>query len=103
MPVLREGVSRAANTIYSGSSIGAIPTKETILSSTRWPFSSNTSIFSLVPVFPPMEKPVTLAFLAVPSVTTERMRVRMVSEVSGLMVLRTTVGSCKNTVFPWAS
>ena len=47
-----------------------------------------------------MEKPATAAFFAVPSVTTERIRVRMVSEVSWEMVLRTTVGSCFSTVFP---
>ena len=86
MPVSREGVSRATSTMYSGSSMGAIPTKDTILSCTRWPFSSNTSIFSLVPVLPPMEKPATLAFFAVPSVTTDSIKVRMVSEVSLRMV-----------------
>ena len=83
--------------------MGAIPTKDTILSWTRWPFSSKTSIFSLVPVFPPMENPATLAFFAVPSVTTDAMRVRMVSEVSLEMVLRTTVGSAFITVLPSAS
>ena len=50
-----------------------------------------------------MENPATLAFFAVPSVTTDAMRVRMVSEVSLEMVCRTTVGSACMTVFPSAS
>ena len=50
-----------------------------------------------------MENPATLAFFAVPSVTTDAMRVRMVSEVSPEMVLRTTVGSAFITVLPSAS
>ena len=50
-----------------------------------------------------MENPATLAFFSVPSVTTDSMRVRMVSEVSPEMVLRTTVGSAFITVLPSAS
>ena len=83
--------------------MGATPTKETILSSVGWPLASSTSIFSLVPVFPPMEKPATWAFFAVPSVTTDSIRLHMVWEVSAEMVLRSTVGSCFSTVFPLAS
>ena len=82
--------------------MGAIPTNDTILSSTRWPFSSKTSIFSLVPVFPPMENPATEAFFAVPSVTTLSSRPHMVLEVSALITCRTTVGSCFSTVSPLA-
>ena len=102
-PVCRDGVSNATSTIYCGSSMGATPTKETILSSTRFPSSSNTSIFSLVPVFPPMLKPATAAFFAVPSVTTDSINAHMVLDVSSEITRRTGVGVCSKTILPLLS
>ena len=50
-----------------------------------------------------MENPATLAFFAVPSVTTLRISSRMAAEVSGEIVVRTTVGSWRSSVTPFSS